>query len=284
VNAPVLHWRRVALWLASHAVLVAGCAGSVQQNTQKAVPAPPEPSAEASKASLLQPCGPRLRLSTYAFVPDDVRLAAAIDLDDAGLERGLGHVAALARNGGHAVPIVAAITLAYLGTQVRGVELALDRAGLGAAEIVLVVAQDGAQAWVWRSTCDLAVACKHVEQAWGVRVRDTAGGYVGSPPTQDPGSFPLAVLFLPGDLMALVPSGQAARFRLWLTMGRSRASTSAPAPAVRLGALAPAPVRIVVSDGGLLGSTAGTPAQTARHVRATAQGVEIDGKHWRPRL
>jgi len=228
-------------------------------------------------------CGhPELTLGSHGFIPHDARLAASVRLDDEELDEALAHLAAL--ESPHPLPIVVATTLSHLQTQVHLLRPVLRSAGFDPAELLLVTTKNGDQAWLWRSTCDLVVARANVETAWNVRMRETTGGPVGSPVSQTPGAFAYDVLFLPGELVALVPAGNASPFRLWL----DGVTTSPPpgdenlAPGARLEQMQPAAVGVVMTGTGLLPSDAGPRAGPTRQLRATARGLEIGGTTWRP--
>jgi len=203
-------------------------------------------------------------------------------LDHEELDLALSHLAAL--KAPHPLPIVVAATLSHLETQVDLLRPVLHRAGFDPAELLLVASTQGDLAWVWRSTCDIDIARASVERAWNVRVRRTAGGLVGSPAAPAPDAFAFDVLFIPGELVALVPAGRASRVRLWLgglEAGEPPAGNHPP-PGARLDAMQPAPVRVVMTGTGLLPSEAATGARAPRQLRATAAGLEIDGAPWHP--
>jgi hypothetical protein len=221
-----------------------------------------------------------LALSTYSFIPPDARLAASVRLDHPDLDRALSHLAAL--KAPHPLPIVVATTLSHLQTQVDLLRPLLARAGFDPTELLLLATRDGDMAWVWRTTCDLEIARKSVEQAWNVQVRQTAGALVGSPRAGD--DFAFDVIFLPGELVVLAPAGKASRVRLWL----DGPDTGQPpvgkkhTPGTRLDKVLSAAVRAVMTGTGLLPSEVAAGASAPKELRATSSGLEIDGTPWHP--
>jgi hypothetical protein len=253
--------------LAASVLLALSCA-------KKPAAAPRDPS-EGEDPAICQ--DPGLTLGTYALIPADARLAASVRLDHEEIDQALSHLAEL--KAPHPLPIVVATTLSHLETQVDLLRRVLQGAGFDPAELLMLTTRDGDQAWLWRSTCDLDVASASVERAWNVHVRQTTGGLVGSPAAHAPDAFAYDVLFLPGELLALVPAGNASRVRLWLggLQARQPPSGDSLTPGARLERMQPAAVVVVMTGAGLLPSEVGPHACTPRQLRAAASGLEIDG-------
>jgi hypothetical protein len=131
---------------------------------------------------------------------------------------------------------------------------------------------------VLRARCDLRDLQAAVA-TWGLRGRAVAGGEVAE---AAPGSgFPLDVVFLAEDRMALVPAGQAMALRRWLENRLDPPvgpGSAAPDPGAVLAEIPEAPIRGVLTGTSLLlGDGRGQPP-LVRTIRATAEALEIDGE------
>jgi hypothetical protein len=214
-------------------------------------------------------------------VPADARLAASIRLDAADLDAALEHLERLARREDHGLPIMVAFALSQLRLEISLLRAQLESAGFVPNEVVRLSSPDGTPVWMVPITCDLGEAKLRVGSAWNLDLRITSTGTLGEPrpPTNGQPAFPHAVLFLPGERMALVPAS-AASARTWLTDRQPAGETPATPPGERLDEVADAAVRMVFGGRAFLaGDGNGTMPE---ELRATGDGLEIDGSLWSP--
>ncbi|MCY1006128.1 hypothetical protein OV079_11255 [Nannocystis pusilla] len=208
------------------------------------------------------------------WIPADARVAGLFDLGDPGVDEAAAELArASATTPG--MPVVAALGLGFLGTQLQILRRQLRDAGLTPRELLLLHDPGGAVVWIVRVRCDLAVLQATLARAWGVTSRTTAAGPLAEP---DPArGFPHDVVFLADDRLALVPAGAGGKLRRWLEgqagppdLGDRRRSET---PGQALARLEPAPIRVVLAGRGLL---AGDAASAPRTLRAWPARVALD--------
>jgi hypothetical protein len=224
-------------------------------------------------------------LDGTAWVPGDARLALVIDLADPGLDAAVTTAAAEAPERG--LPVVAGMALTQLGLQLTLIRSQLTRAGLAPRELALVHDRGGAPIWVLRARCDLRDLQAALARAWGVRGRAVAGGEVAEAIAGS--GFPLDVVFLAEDRVALVPAGQAMAVRRWFEAPASPlpAGPSAPRPGEVLAEIPPAPIRGVLTGTSLLTGDPGRSGLEGREassrplvrtLRVRGEVFEIDGE------
>ncbi len=215
-------------------------------------------------------------LAGTAWVPGDARLALVVDLADPGLDAAVARVAVEAP--GRGLPVVAGMALTQLGLQLTLIRSQLTRAGLAPRELALVHDRGGAPIWVLRARCDLRDLQGALARAWGVRGRAVAGGEVAEAIAGS--GFPLDVLFLAEDRVALVPAGQAMAVRRWFEAPPAPlpAGPSAPRPGEVLAEILPAPIRGVLTGTSVLTGDPGSSPPVVRTLRASGEVFEIDGE------
>ncbi|MCA9660204.1 MAG: hypothetical protein KC486_17800, partial [Myxococcales bacterium] len=249
-------------------------------------------------------------------LPNDLRIAARIDLESADLEAALGHLERWAatpsvdvgdsdsesdgdeggtdgptgaaadepragQGGLPPPPLVAGLALSQVGFQVKHIRELLGGLGFAPPELLLLQDPEGAVVWMWRLPCDLADLQALVEGGWELRLRTLVRGAIAEP--REPARFPFDLLLLPGDRLALVPAGQGLRLLRWLSGGAPRPSlgpeASGEPPSDALASLEAAAIRLVVElrVGGVF-SLGSAGAQGERLlVRATADGLAFSG-------
>ncbi|MDC0720012.1 hypothetical protein [Nannocystis bainbridge] len=207
------------------------------------------------------------------WIPADARVVALFDLGDPGVDDAAAELArASATTPG--MPVVAALGLGFVATQLHILRRQLADAALTPRELLLLHDPAGAVVWIVRVRCDLAVLQNTLARAWGVTSRTTAAGPLAEP---DPArGFPHDLVFLGDDRLALVPAGAGGKLRRWLEgqagppdLGERRGET----PGQALARLDPAPIRVVLAGRGLL---AGDAASAPRTVRAWPDRVALD--------
>ncbi|WAS98926.1 hypothetical protein [Nannocystis punicea] len=212
-------------------------------------------------------------LGDLEWIPADARVAALFDLGDPGVDEAAAELArASATTPG--MPVVAALGLGFLGTQLQILRRHLADAALTPRELLLLHDPAGAVVWIVRVRCDLAVLQAALARAWGVTSRTTVAGPIAEP---DSGrAFPHDVVFLADDRLALVPAGAGGKLRRWLEgqaappeLGTRRSET----PGQALSRLEAAPIRVVLAGRGLL---AGDAASAPRTLRAWPDRVALD--------
>ncbi|PCC75633.1 hypothetical protein SAMN02745121_00173 [Nannocystis exedens] len=213
-------------------------------------------------------------LGDLEWIPADARVAALFDLGDPGVDEA---AAELARASATApgMPVVAALGLGFVGTQLQILRRQLRDAALTPRELLLLHDPAGAVVWLVRVRCDLAALQAVLARAWGVTSRTTAAGPLAEP---DPArGFPHDVVFLADDRLALVPAGAGGKVRRWLEgqagppdLGDRRRRET---PGQALARLEPAPIRVVLAGRGLL---AGDAASAPRTLRAWPDRVALD--------
>lgn len=262
------------------ALLLAACGPGPAETGPKGqveVAAETGPKGQVPKASPCDAAGETL--AGGAWLPDAARLAVLVDLDDPALAAASARVEAGA--GGRGLPVVAGLALGQLGLQTTIVRGTLARAGLRPRELALVHGPDGAVIWVLRARCDLRDLQAAMASAWGVRGRAVSGGEVAEAPAGS--SFPHDVVFLAEDRLALVPAGQATALLRWFTAPAGPpaigpgAAANGPRPGEVLAEIPPAPVRGVLTGTSLLSGEAVAKPPSIRTIRASAEGLEIDG-------
>ncbi len=237
--------------------------------------APSEPSPPAAPPT----CGePDLVFDEHAWAPIDAPAVASIRLDDPESSASLSALGEFTRGPDHGLPIPLALSLGQWSWQVPLLVTTLHDAGFEPAELTFVASDDGANAWVFRSTCDLDETIERIEDAWGVRTRRSVEGVVGTAPVgaDDAPVFPYDVLLLPGDRLALVPAGRgsSALARFGRPAATGGLGVTAPQTAGRrVDGIDPAPVRLVVLGLSLVAPTAGHTPGDARALRVDGQGV-----------
>jgi hypothetical protein len=235
----------------------------------------PEPAERQPEPTPIAPerCGPAgERLHGLDWIPTDAGLVALVDLDAPDLEESLANIAALAREEAHGLPMDVAFGLAHWDFQVPLVATTLRRAGFEPAELAVVRLGDVGTSWVFASSCDFETATQRARSSWGVRVRRTASGAIGSPEGEQ--AFPFDVVFLPGDRVALTPAQRGADFMRMLAMP---STSEGLRPGTLLETLEPAPIRAIVRGPALTAPGTTEPPITQR-LRASGSGVEIDGR------
>ncbi|MDC0667431.1 hypothetical protein [Nannocystis radixulma] len=213
-------------------------------------------------------------LGDLEWIPADARLAALFDLGDPGVDDAAAELArATATTPG--MPVVAALGLGFVGTQLQILRRHLADAALTPRELLLLHGPGGDVVWVLRVRCDLGVLQAALARAWGVTSRATAAGPIAEP---DPArGFPHDLVFLADDRLALVPAGAGGKLRRWLE-GQVRppelgAGRRAETPGEALARLEPAPIRVVLGGRGLL---AGDAPAAPRTLRAWPDRVVLD--------
>jgi hypothetical protein len=262
---------RPGLWATVTALSIAGCHPNHRPPPTEAPAAPPAPGEGASQPDVIRPCGPTgERLHGLSWVPTEARLAALVELQAEELDASLHALAQLARGEAHGLPTDVAFGLAQWDFQIPLLRTTLHEAGFDPAEIAVVRLEDVGTAWVFGSTCDLDLAIERVQKAWGVEVRRTANGAIGTP--RDDHAFAFDVVFLPGDRVAMAPAGRGpALTRALATPG---SPTDAPRPGQVVEAIEPAPIRAFVRGPALARSDTST---VEHRLRGTDRGIEIDG-------
>lgn len=222
------------------------------------------------------PCGPTgEELHGLSWVPRAAELTALVELNDAGLEEALAALAGHARRDAPTWPVDVAFELAQWDFEVPLVRATLRRAGFEPAELAAVRLDAVGTAWVFGSTCDLEDAIGRVSSIWGVHVRRTANGAIGTPASDGARTFPFDVVFLPGDRIALVAAGHGAD-SVRALQGRAATGTETPRPGPMVEALPEAPIRAFVRGIGFGGAGSGE-AEGGQRFRVTREGVEIGG-------
>lgn len=225
-------------------------------------------------------CGPVGEVfRDLAWVPADTRFVAWVELAHPEFDAAAAHLSKLGDDPGRvdpALPIYAATDLNQLGFELSSLGTTLAFGGFDPAQIVKLHGPDGVPVYVWPSSCDLDLARRQLQTAYGVSMRKAVDGMVG---TASDTEFPFDVLLLRGDRAAFVPSGKAPLVLDWLAAPASPtlAGDPAPEPGPRLRQLAPAPFRILLQGTSLVAGE-GTATSGVRTLRATAAGVEIDGR------
>jgi hypothetical protein len=250
----------------------AACVGC---RREPVTPTPPaaEPAPELACAS------DRPRFSALDWVPDDTRLVALVEPGADGLAAAGEHLRAVAEGPRHGLPIVAAAELSQLGFETESLTVTLSLGGFAPGELLKLHAPGGVPVIVWPAVCDLDRVRAQVETAWGIDTRQTVDGVIGSGGED---GFPFDLLLLAGDRAAFVPRGRAIEVLAWLarapaptlTLGTGDAGVS---PGRRVRELAQAPIRVVLQGDSLLAGAGEVPARV-RTLRATVDGVEIDGR------
>lgn len=260
-------------------VLVSACAVPEDRSPKPAPELALEPAAPAAPVS---GCEAHDDLGGLEWLPADLRLAVVIDLESAELPAAIQRLqdGVRATSG---LPVVASLGLGQLGLQLGILRPQLQALGIAPRELALLHDRNGAVIWVLRARCDLGALQAAVSEAWSLRVRNVSGGAVAE---AQPGSggptFAHDLAFLSEDRLALVPPGAAASLRRWLEVRGTATGALGSEPAVqpgeRLGELAAAPIRGILAGAAL--QTGEGPGSTAlaRTLRATAEGLEIDGK------
>jgi len=234
-----------------------------------------------------------LSLDGYRWIPADARGAVSIVVAAPETAAALATLAAHGRQPEHGLPITVAFAVTQWPIVVPVLGSLLDSVGLQPHEWVYVVPARGpAFAWVVRTDCDLDEALARIEESWGLVGRRRVGGVVASTPPdgsrgdgtlhdppkageapsepeRDPPAFPYDVVFASGGRVALVPHGHGDVF---LTMLNDTTATDAWTR--NFDALAPAPVRGVLSGRALVGSRTENPSATI--LRALPDAVHVD--------
>lgn len=227
-------------------------------------------------------CGtPGLTIEEHGWVLHRAPAVVSVDLTAPELDEALRQLGEFSRQPGHGLPIPLAFSLGQWSWQIPALRATLQRAGFDPASLVFVAGERSAHAWVWRSDCDLDEAIERIEAAWDVTARRTVDAVVATPnaptesePEPEKVTFPYDVLLLPADRIALVPAGMADSIRRsWSEAPRADAPGAAPKIGDRLDTVAPAAIRLVVSNEGLLDPTVQTGDHPQLAWRATAQGV-----------
>lgn len=222
--------------------------GGCRPRTPTVAPEPP-PGAITTDGAL-EPvlCGPEhLRLDDYAWAPAYSRVLASLALDDPELGAALVRLGQALDEPRHAFPIELAFGLRQWSWQVPLLRATLDEAGFRPAELAYVRTEDATVAWVFASRCDFELARTRVAAAWDVDVRRTLEAAIGSP--RSGSTFAFDVVFLEGERMALVPTGQGSRFVRALHDPRSFEPEPSPTLAESLAALEHGPLRLLVRAG-----------------------------------
>ena len=247
-----------------------------------------------SKRSWPATCGTAgLSLDDYAWIPSDARGAVSIVVAAPETSAALAALAAHGRQPEHGLPITVAFAVTQWPIVVPVLGSLLDSVGLQPDEWVYVAPATGpAFAWVVRSDCDLDEALARIEESWGLVGRRRVEGVVASTPpaagagdgtlhdppkagqapaepSPDAPTFPYDVVFASGGRVALVPQGHGDAF---LTMLNEASPTNGWARS--FDALAPAPVRGVLSGRSLVGSKNRHPSATT--LRALPEAVHVD--------
>jgi len=270
--------------LAAIALLLAACSAREAppaESSPAAAPAPSDmplsagPEAQAPKDMPMKTC-PEVHdpIGDLEWIPRDARVAALFDLGDPAVDAAAAELArASATTPG--MPVVAALGLGFLGTQLQILRRQLTDAALTPRELLLLHDPTGAVVWVVRVRCDLPALQSALARSWGVTSRATAAGPIAEP---DPArGFPHDIVFLADDRLALVPAGSGGKLRRWLEgqvkppeLGAGRRTET---PGEALGRLDPAPIRVVLAGRGLL---AGDAAAAPRTLRAWPDRVALD--------
>lgn len=209
------------------------------------------------------------------WLPDDLRLAAVVDLESVDLPAAIRALQAGVQ-ADRGLPVVASLGLGQLGMQIGLLRPQLITAGLRPKELLVLHDRAGAVVWVLRARCDLAALHAMVADTWSLRVRTLSEGSVAE---GSGGRFAFDVAFLSEDRFALVPPGMAPKLRRWLedgSPGAESGATGGSTPGAVLDELQGAPIRGVVA-GRSLHSDGGNTLPLVRTLRASAAGLEIDG-------
>lgn len=261
------------------ALVLVACAVP-QDMTQGTGPEParetPAPAAPASR------CAAHDDLGGLEWLPADLRLAVVIDLDAPELPTAIQRLQDGVR-AAPGLPVVASLGLGQLGLQLGILRPQLQALGIAPRELALLHDRAGAVVWVLRARCDLEALQAAITTAWSLRVRTVTGGAVAEAVAGGGGpTFAHEVVFLSGDRLALVPPGTAVALRRWLEGPTSSPAglggQPAPPPGERLGELAAAPIRGILAGRALQNGAGAAGTALARTLRATAEGLEIDGQ------
>jgi len=222
-------------------------------------------------AERIGPCGPTgLRLHHYDWVPEDAQVVAALDLQAHQLQSSLDRLAAWARGSGHGLPIDVAFGLGQWNWQVPLVERALRASGFEPAELAYVRTRIGLGAWVWTIACDVEDAKARMERAWGVSVRRTVTGAIGTPIEGSP--FAFDVVFLAGERVALTARGRGSEL-LHPFDDRSLSTDESARPGRRLERVEGAPIRLVIASQGLLDPESPLDGPPLRGLQIDDEGI-----------
>ena len=234
----------------------------------------PAPAAPASR------CEAHDDLGGLEWLPADLPLAVVIDLEAAELPAAIQRLQDGVR-AASGLPVVASLGLGQLGLQLGILRPQLQALGIAPRELLLLHDRGGAVVWVLRARCDLDGLQAAITTAWSLRVRTVSGGAVAEAQAGVGPTFAHDVAFLSGDRLALVPPGTAMKLRRWLETAAPLpvpGSQSAAPAGERLGGIAAAPIRGVLAGRALqTGASAGSTA-LSRTLRATGEGLEIDGQ------
>lgn len=240
--------------------------------------------ADADDAGALDDsCPAPARFEDLAWVPGDARLLTRVDRSDGqALAGALDQLAALADDPRAQLPVYAAMDFKNLALQLGNLDRLLAELGSDPDELAELHGPGGELLWVWPISCPAEVITARALARWELMLRadlEHPGVRLGA---GDPERFPFDVLLVGERRLVLTTAGRGRDALAWLASEASVAG-EATHPAEALAELEAAPIRAVLTGEALLGGSQATAATAdARRIRATATGVELDGKPWPP--
>lgn len=227
-----------------------------------------------------------LRFEDLRWMPKDVRLATRVDLEDPSLDIATENLAAVAEDPAASVPVVASLDYRQLGLQLGLLGPIVRALGSEPGELVELLGPDGELIWIWPTDCPADSIAARMLGKWQLAPRASLE-FPGTRVAVGNDAFPFDVVTIADRHMALARRGQGQAALAWLRTPREGPASAADA----LGELEAAAIRSVLVGEWLLSTSddarsADAPPEdappTVRTVRATADGVELDGKPWPP--
>jgi hypothetical protein len=227
--------------------------------------APPAPDAQRASST----CETPRSHDTLSWVPPTATRLALFDLADPALDAALAHLAKLAREPNHGLPITTAFSIANWVTELpilRGTLRSLDMAPPALAHVEVA----GTTAWLWPASCDVRRLEAQLAGPKRLRFRTGPSFVVASGIDDDArAAFPFELVVV-HDWVALVRLDKGAAFAD--AAQRERQQQDPPALVEAMTSIEPAPVRVLVRAGGLVDPASATVG-TEHALRATKDGA-----------
>jgi hypothetical protein len=256
---------------------LAGC------KSEPPTPAQPPPPAKQRAEQAAAPDDPALRcvgdgtFDSLSWIPASARMLIAVDLPSAEVDAAVTLLAAHARSGEHALPLLVDLDVSVLSTELTVLRSLLTRLGLPPRTLVKLHDPQRRPVWLFPASCDLAGLRAAMTGAWGVTMREAVGAWIGSPaPTS---SFPFDVVLLPNDRVALVPRGASVPVRAWLDREAPAGDGDGERIQDAAQRLAGAPVVVATAGRALVATGTDDPEDTRERVhtiRADAERLVFD--------